>query len=190
MVDTSTVEEAPTSAMEAEVAPARRKVSSHLEQILSQMNILKAERAEQEKAAERARLDFEGEKKKYAEGAHTARRRRMSFLDPPAAFRRAVHLSAHCPWCGRGNARPDTVHTGNAGLVCRLAELTVHDRPLKQEKNADAVPLISGRAGDEHPKELLEEVAQGRAAATGFPLAPHAARWCVCHAWTRPLTAC
>ena len=48
MVDTSTVEEAPTSAMEAEVAPARRKVSSHLEQILSQMNILKAERAEQE----------------------------------------------------------------------------------------------------------------------------------------------
>ena len=80
MVDTSTVEEAPTAAMEAEVAPARRKVSSHLEQILSQMNILKAERAEQEKAAERTRLDFEAEKKKYAEGAHTARRRRMSFV--------------------------------------------------------------------------------------------------------------
>jgi len=55
--------------MEPEAAPARRKVSSHLEQILSQMNTLKSERAEQEMAAERTRLDFEGEKKKYAEGA-------------------------------------------------------------------------------------------------------------------------
>ena len=55
--------------MTADASSARKRVSSHLEEILSQMEQLKAEKEGQEQEVERQRMMFNEEKKKYASGA-------------------------------------------------------------------------------------------------------------------------